>query len=105
MSNEMYTMKKRGEEDTYVLSDKAKELIHRMLFGEYEPEWFNSDGVVENSDRAIAERLGVPTRVVRNFTTRLSNEREAYFNQLLSEGKSQPQICELLLLFDYRFTS
>ena len=52
------------------LTYEDKEIIRTMFWGPYKEEWKDKEGVVDNSDRAIANRLGMDFRVVGAFTAR-----------------------------------
>ena len=53
--------------EKYILSDEEREVIWRMFFGPYKDEWKDGNGIVQNSDRDIAERLNIPITVVAQF--------------------------------------
>lgn len=52
------------------LNNEEKELIYRMIFGEYEKEWF-VNGVVDNKDSTIAKRMNLSIGVVSTYTSKI----------------------------------
>ena len=56
------------------LTDEQKELVRRYLFGPFKKEWYDEDGVLDNSDRRIAEDLGVPLRCISPLTSKLTEK-------------------------------
>jgi hypothetical protein len=63
---------------TLNLTDEQKELVYQMFFGPYREEW-KENGIVENSEKVIAERLGVPFKAVYNEIEKLVN---AHFKKI-----------------------
>lgn len=80
----------------YVLSKEEKKKVLRMLFGPYKKEWYNKKGVVENSDRIIAKRLGLNRHAVSDFTTSYVNRRAKYFDKLINQNIPHHKIKSLL---------
>jgi hypothetical protein len=56
------------------LSDAQKETIKEMFLGPYKKEWKGFNGIVDNTDSAIAERLGITMTLVSAHTERICKE-------------------------------
>lgn len=93
---EVLSYEKVYEKNLYVLSKEEKEKVLVMLFGPYKKEWYNKKGVVENSDRIIAKRLGLNRHAVQDFTTDYTKRRAKYFNELINENIPHHKIKSLL---------
>ena len=69
-------MAKRISIDKILLTEEQKKNIELMFFGPYLDEWRDSKGLVDNSDEAIANRLGLARATVSGYITRVLNQRE-----------------------------
>ena len=49
------------------ITDEEKELIWIMFMGPYDDDWRDEKGVVDNTDRTIANRLNVNHHQTQNF--------------------------------------
>jgi hypothetical protein len=67
----------------YILSSKEKKDIYTMLFGPYEDEWYDENGIVDNTDVTIARRLNISRVSVAAYTNRLCH---MHFNKINSNG-------------------
>lgn len=56
------------------LTPDQEDLIAEMFFGPYKKEWKNLNGIVDNRDSIIAERIGVSISLVCTYTDRISRE-------------------------------
>ena len=60
--------------DRKLLSKEQKATIGIMLFGPYVDSWRDKDGIVDNRNSTIAERLGLKTMTVNGEITRQLKE-------------------------------
>jgi hypothetical protein len=67
----MAYVKKESYKRRDYLSKEDQKTIQQMLFGPYEPEWKLPNGIVDNSDPTIANRLNVETSAVSQYATTL----------------------------------
>ena len=74
----------------YYLTNHLKDEIRKMFFGPYLEEWRDKDGLVDNSDSAIGNRLGIDERVAGNYIRFLLKEH-------FEEMKNKAVIVFLLL--------
>ena len=69
------------------LTEEQKILIENMLYGydncNYKKKWFNSDGIVDNTDSTISNRTGIPLNQVSLYTNVISRLRyEKFINKV-----------------------
>jgi len=67
----MRTTRQINRKKSVKLTDEQRELVRRCLFGPFKKEWYGEDGFLDNSDRRIAEYLGVPVICISPITSRL----------------------------------
>lgn len=65
-----------GRKEYERLTKKEIELIRRMLLGPFKKEWYNCEGLVVNTDRAISERMDLPFSLVSQCTQKILNDKE-----------------------------
>lgn len=53
------------------LTNKQKEIIRRHYFGPYEKDWFDSKGLLKNSDLEISKKIKAPVQVVTRYAKKL----------------------------------
>lgn len=76
-------------------------MIYQMFFGRpYLDEWKDENGVVENSDAAIAKRLALDTAEVGLFLNIATTERFALLDSLRDSGISEEEITERIRAYD-----
>ena len=68
--------------DVFKLTEEQMNLIDKMFWGPYKPEWKDKKGRAENGDGAIARRLGLKETVVSIYTDRISKD---HFNRIKEE--------------------
>lgn len=57
---------------TRELTSNEKTAIEIMFWGPYDPSWRNEEGVIDNCDHTISQRLELPFSSVANYTARIS---------------------------------
>ena len=70
------------------LSFRERNLIEQMLYGPYKPEWYRPypDCKIANTDKEIADRLGIHINQVTTFTTELSNQK---LKKVIEDNKAE----------------
>lgn len=63
------------------LEEHEKEQVREMFWGPYKPEWRLPNGIVDNSDEAIATRLNLSLTAVCQFIVR---ECEQHWNRVIT---------------------
>ena len=58
----------------YILNNKVQKKIRTMFFGPYLDEWRDKEGIVDNRDTAIADRLNLPISVTSTYIRELLNK-------------------------------
>ena len=58
------------------LTDDDKANITRMLLGPFNEDWYDFDGIVDNTDETISKRLNLSRPSVALFTTKLLKDKE-----------------------------
>ena len=53
--------------DKNFLDNYQKELIIRMFYGPYEDRWRDKNGIIDNRDNVIAQRMNIKTATVAQF--------------------------------------
>jgi hypothetical protein len=64
------------------LTTEQKNLIYKMMFGEFKKEWF-VNGILDNKDSTIARRLNLPIPPVARYTSRIVKNHFDEINQKL----------------------
>lgn len=57
------------------ITEQQLDELEAMIYGPYEPEWFREDGVIANTTKEIAERMGVPNNVVVYHSNKIIKKR------------------------------
>ena len=69
------------------LTETEQELIHRMIFGSFEKEWF-VNGVLDNRDAVIAKRISRPTAMVGSFISKIVTNHFNEVNQRINKKQN-----------------
>jgi hypothetical protein len=75
-------MNKNSLKTIEFLNPEQKDIIKRMIFGPYEPEWKNSKGIIMNSDREIGVLLNIKTSTISGHTSHIV---EKHFERVINE--------------------
>jgi hypothetical protein len=62
-------------------------MIKRYLLGPFEPEWYDDEGVLDNSTPKIAEVLGITENMVDKYSSEILDK---HFNNIGNDSKHQP---------------
>lgn len=73
---------KKPRKPAETLSSNQKMAIEVMFWGPYDPSWKNEEGVIDNTDHAIAARLGLIHSAVACYTNKISRK---HFRKLAKE--------------------
>ncbi len=58
------------------LSLKEKNNIKRMLLGPFHNDWYDLDGIINNTDLVISKRLDLPFSLVALHTNKILKDKE-----------------------------
>lgn len=78
------------------LTIEEQRLALRMLMGNYEPEWYDSKGIVDNKDLTIAKRLKVGKSTISNFLNRFLLVRQKLLDDLIESNADPKDIANQL---------
>ena len=92
--------KKYNWGERFTLSTEQKKQILTMTYGPYKDEWRDKCGIVNNSDRHIADRLGLKTMTVTAFSSYFSTMRMQYLADLINKGIEHDERTKLMIKFD-----
>lgn len=90
----------RKDDKRYVVKEETKRDILDMLFGPYKTEWRSSSGIINNSDKDIADRLGISLSTVSVYSNSASEKRFAYLNILINIDISDVDKERLMIKYD-----
>lgn len=71
----------------YEISKEKKDLIHRMMFGPFEESWRDENGIIDNSDEAVAKRLGMAVPAASYHIVTMLKE---HFRRVTIERNNNP---------------
>lgn len=75
------------------LTIEEREMVRCMLLGPFKEEWFNSDGIVDNTDSTIAKRLDLPYSLVALHTCRILKDKE--YDRILMKEFLECKACNI----------
>ena len=84
----------RGRARYERITKEQIKLIRQMLLGPFIPEWYNNKHQVENTDRAISERLELPFSLVCQCTNKILQDKE--YDRLLMREFLECRVCNTM---------
>jgi len=83
MSKNTYIRQKREHGNSRIREEEIQ-MIKRYLLGPFEPEWYDDEGVLNNSIERIAEDLGITEAMVGKYSTEILNK---HFKNIGNDSK------------------
>ena len=99
----MLMVKKKKSKFREFVTGRNRRLIYRMLFGPFDDSWYLPNGILDNRDTVIANRLGLGRSTVSQITNTYIMNRVSFLESIRSSD-SKYSITSSMIEYDKQHT-